>query len=66
MLVERKKKMTEESKKKLDAIFDESLEYPIIESEVLPEKLVCPDCGGVTFEGLDLCHLCGGLLISEI
>ena len=56
--------MTEESRKKLEAIFDEKLEYPIIEREVLPKKMVCPDCGGITFEGLDLCHLCGGMLIN--
>ena len=56
--------MTEESRKKLEAIFDEKLEYPIIVREVLPEKMVCPDCGGITFVGLDLCHLCGGMLIN--
>lgn len=58
--------MTEESKRKLASIFNESLEYPIIEREVLPEKIVCPDCGGITYEGLDLCHRCGGLLINDI
>lgn len=56
--------MTEEAKKKLDAIFDESLEYEIVERKILPEKIICKDCGGITFEGLDLCHLCGGMLIN--
>lgn len=56
-------KMTEASKIKLDKIFDIDSEYPIIEREVLPEKIVCPDCGGITYEGLELCHRCGGLLI---
>ncbi|MBQ3600871.1 MAG: hypothetical protein II992_06675 [Lachnospiraceae bacterium] len=55
--------MTEASKIKLDKIFDIDSEYPIIEREVLPEKIVCPDCGGITYEGLELCHRCGGLLI---
>lgn len=57
--------MTEESRQKLISIFDESLEYPVIEREILPEKVICPDCGGITYEGLDLCHLCGGLLIID-
>lgn len=56
--------MTEQSKKKIDDIFDVSLEYDIVEREVAPERIVCPDCGGVTFDGLDLCHLCGGMLIN--
>lgn len=56
--------MTKEAKEKLDSIFDPELEYEILERQILPEKLVCPDCGGITFEGLDLCHLCGGMLIN--
>lgn len=56
--------MTEQSKKKLENIFDASLEYDIVEKEVAPERIICPDCGGVTFDGLDLCHLCGGMLIN--
>ena len=55
--------MTEASKKKLEGIFDIDSEHPIIEREVLPEKIICPDCGGITYEGLELCHRCGGLLI---
>lgn len=31
--------MTEEAKKKLDSIFDESLEYEIVERKILPERL---------------------------
>ncbi len=56
--------MTKESQEKIDAIFDEELEYEILERKILPEKIVCPDCGGITFDGLDLCHLCGGMLIN--
>lgn len=56
--------MTKEAKEKLEAIFDETSEYEILERTILPERMICPDCGGITFEGLDLCHLCGGMLIS--
>ena len=56
--------MTRETKEKLEAIFDQTLEYEILEKRILPERMVCPDYGGITFEGLDLCHLCGGMLIS--
>ena len=56
--------MTKEAKEKIEGIFDKSLEYEILEKKILPERMVCPDCGGITFEVLDLCHLCGGMLIS--
>ncbi len=38
------------------------MEYEIIEREILPEKIICPDCGGITLEGLDFCDKCGGEL----
>ena len=41
---------------------DESGEYPILEREILPERIICPDCGGITLEGLDFCDKCGGEL----
>ena len=44
--------MTPEVKRKLDDIFDSSLEEPILEVEREPDKIICPDCGGITFEGL--------------
>ena len=44
--------MTKEAKEKLDSIFDPELEYEILERQILPEKLVCPDCGGITFESI--------------
>ncbi len=37
-------------------------EYPIVEREILPAKIVCPDCGGITLEGLEFCDKCGGEL----
>ena len=37
----------------------EGCEYPVLEREILPEKILCPDCGGVTLEGLDYCDKCG-------
>ncbi|BCN29798.1 hypothetical protein [Anaeromicropila herbilytica] len=36
--------------------------YEIVEREILPEKIICPDCGGVTLQGLDFCDRCGGEL----
>lgn len=35
-------------------------EYEILEREIHPEKIVCPDCGGITLEGLEFCDKCGG------
>lgn len=40
-------------------------EYEIVEIEILPEKMVCPDCGGITLVGLDFCDKCGGELINR-
>lgn len=37
-------------------------EYEIVEKEILPEKMICPDCGGITLVGLDSCDKCGGEL----
>ncbi|MBP1756738.1 MAG: hypothetical protein H6Q59_3136 [Firmicutes bacterium] len=41
---------------------DEDFEYEIVEREILPAKIICPDCGGITLEGLDFCDKCGGEL----
>lgn len=38
------------------------LEYEILEREIMPRKIKCPDCGGVTLEGLEFCDKCGGEL----
>lgn len=37
-------------------------EYEVLEIEIVPEKIVCPDCGGITLEGLEFCDKCGGEL----
>ena len=37
-------------------------EYEILEREIMPRKIKCPDCGGVTLEGLEFCDKCGGEL----
>jgi hypothetical protein len=41
---------------------EEEEEYEIVEREILPAKIICPDCGGITLEGLDFCDKCGGEL----
>jgi hypothetical protein len=38
------------------------MEYEVVEREILPAKIICPDCGGITLEGLDFCDKCGGEL----
>lgn len=35
-------------------------EYEVVEMEIKPAKIICPDCGGITLEGLDYCDKCGG------
>lgn len=39
---------------------EKSKEYEIVERVIYPEKIICPDCGGFTLEGLDFCDKCGG------
>jgi hypothetical protein len=41
---------------------DPDKEYEIVEREILPAKMICPDCGGITLEGLEFCDKCGGEL----
>lgn len=42
----------------------EKEEYEILEREIMPEKIICPDCGGMTLEGLEYCDKCGGDLTN--
>lgn len=41
---------------------NETGEYEIVERTIYPEKIICPDCGGVTTEGLEFCDKCAGEL----
>ena len=51
-------------KSKSEIGLEEEIEYEIVEREIIPEKIVCPDCGGITLEGLEYCDKCGGELKS--
>ncbi len=33
--------------------------HPVIERDILPEKITCPACGFLTLEGLERCDRCG-------
>jgi hypothetical protein len=46
----------------IDSDLNQEKEFEILEREILPEKIICPDCGGITLEGLDYCDKCGGEL----
>lgn len=64
------KKSEEHNLKQENSMLDNSkkneqealIEYEIVEKEILPEKMICPDCGGITLVGLDFCDKCGGEL----
>jgi hypothetical protein len=45
---------------KEEALSDKEEEFEIVEIEILPNKIICPDCGGITLEGLEFCDKCGG------
>ena len=38
--------------------------HEVFEIEIMPEKIICPDCGGLTLEGLEYCDKCGGDLTN--
>lgn len=42
----------------------EAIQYEILEREIMPEKIICPDCGQITLEGLEYCDKCGGDLTN--
>jgi len=41
---------------------EDNEEYEVVEREIHPAKITCPDCGGITLEGLEFCDKCGGEL----
>lgn len=51
---------------KLNEIFDEAAEEKVLERKIAPQKIVCPECGGITIEGLDFCHKCGGVEVTGL
>lgn len=59
---ETEKTLPKEAVKTEEGEAAETEEYEIVEKEILPEKMVCPDCGGITLVGLDFCDKCGGEL----
>ncbi len=61
----KQKELPQEEYKKEGAVKAEPAEdqeYALVEREILPAKIICPDCGGITLEGLDFCDKCGGEL----
>lgn len=69
-LIHKDHKETQEEERGLDKEAktpgnSEATEYEIVEKEILPEKMICPDCGGITLVGLDFCDKCGGELINH-
>lgn len=51
-----------ESLQNYDEDSESETEYEVVEIEILPAKIICPDCGGITLEGLEFCDKCGGEL----
>lgn len=47
----------------LEEPMEDEGEYEVVEREILPNKIICPDCGGITLEGLEFCDKCGGELL---
>lgn len=37
-------------------------EYPVLEREILPEKIICPGCGAMMLDGMEECDSCGAEL----
>ncbi len=62
-VVSKKSKKEQHSSEQIKA--QEEQEYEIVEKEILPEAMICPDCGGITLVGLDFCDKCGGELINR-
>lgn len=60
---EEEAEIKEENSPEASPVSQETQEtYEILEREIHPAKIICPDCGGITLEGLDFCDKCGGEL----
>ena len=46
--------------------FDEKSEYEIVEREISPAKVPCPNCGRRNSYGMDYCNWCGVPLTEEV
>lgn len=55
--------VSEESPKLVDPVYEEEETYEVLEREIQPAKIICPDCGGITLEGFEYCDKCGGELM---
>jgi hypothetical protein len=53
----------EDSRETMEVSEEEEVEYEVVEREIHPAKIICPDCGGITLEGLEFCDKCGGELL---
>ena len=40
-------------------------EYPVLERDLLPGKIICPCCGSTLLEGTDICEYCNTDLWAE-
>ncbi len=53
----------DETSKTSEPSDEDDIEYEVVEREIHPAKIICPDCGGITLEGLEFCDKCGGELL---
>ncbi|MDF2511335.1 MAG: hypothetical protein K0S04_1201 [Herbinix sp.] len=53
----------EDPRETMEVSEEEEVEYEVVEREIHPAKIICPDCGGITLEGLEFCDKCGGELL---
>ena len=46
--------------------FDENSEYEIIEREISPAKIPCPNCKRRISHGMDYCNFCGAHVVEKV
>jgi hypothetical protein len=59
---EEEEKNEEDSSENVTESEEQNETYEVLEREIHPAKIICPDCGGITLEGLEFCDKCGGEL----